>query len=57
VTDNLHRLLRHLRLRDESRRLWIDQICINQKDEVEKGAQIRLMTEIYAGASPVVIWL
>ncbi|KAK4099235.1 HET-domain-containing protein, partial [Parathielavia hyrcaniae] len=57
VTDNLHKLLRHLRSPDESRRLWIDQICINQDDEAEKGGQIRMMAEIYAGASRVVIWL
>jgi hypothetical protein len=57
ITDNLNRLLLHLRLKDAPRRLWIDQICINQEDEDEKGAQIRVMAEIYAGASHVVIWL
>ncbi len=55
ITDNLERLLRHLRLKDEPRRLWIDQVCINQDGQHEKGSQIRLMAEIYAGASCVVI--
>ncbi|KAI1392829.1 heterokaryon incompatibility protein-domain-containing protein [Hypoxylon trugodes] len=37
--------------------LWIDAICINQKDEVEKTGQIMMMGEIYKKASSVCIWL
>ncbi|OTA83788.1 hypothetical protein M434DRAFT_61644, partial [Hypoxylon sp. CO27-5] len=37
--------------------LWIDAICINQKDEVEKTGQILLMGNIYKKASSVCIWL
>ena len=37
--------------------LWIDAICIDQMDEVEKTQQIRLMAEIYSKAKEVFIWL
>ena len=34
-------------------RVWIDAICINQLDLVEKTAQVKMMYEIYAGATQV----
>ena len=37
--------------------VWIDQVCINQTDLGERGAQISLMSRIYAAAAEVVIWL
>ena len=37
--------------------LWIDAICINQSDEVEKAAQVTKMHEIFANASLVLAWL
>jgi Heterokaryon incompatibility protein (HET) len=37
--------------------LWIDSICINQKNKCEKGHQVPLMKEIYSRASRVVVWL
>ncbi|KAI1326194.1 heterokaryon incompatibility protein-domain-containing protein [Xylariaceae sp. FL0255] len=37
--------------------LWVDAICINQRDDVEKTAQVRIMREIYARAKRTVIWL
>lgn len=37
--------------------IWIDALCINQKDDVEKVVQIALMARIYALASRIVIWL
>jgi hypothetical protein len=38
-------------------RLWIDAICINQKDDVGKAAQIPLMGSIYSNAERVLVWL
>lgn len=48
-----------LRLRDHacSRVLWIDAICIDQDDTKDKEHQIPLMTEIYAKAYRVLVWL
>ena len=40
-----------------TRRLWIDQLCINQDDVEEMPGQINLMEGIYRRASRVVIWL
>jgi hypothetical protein len=35
--------------------IWIDAMCINQSDEVEKMSQIQMMTEIYKGAEKVLV--
>lgn len=57
VTPSLALALRNLRLPDAPRVLWIDSICINQADIVEKNSQVRLMPLIYERARNVVIWL
>ncbi|KAH8881359.1 heterokaryon incompatibility, partial [Thozetella sp. PMI_491] len=57
VTANAHTLLRDMSSYLLPRLLWIDSICINQKDEAEKSAQVQLMQAIYHRASIVTIWL
>ncbi|KAH8892579.1 HET-domain-containing protein [Thozetella sp. PMI_491] len=37
--------------------IWIDQLCINQADELEKSIQVQMMKDIYHGATKVVVWL
>ena len=37
--------------------IWVDAICINQDDPVEKGQQIAMMRDIFANASCVFSWL
>ncbi|KAI1736531.1 heterokaryon incompatibility protein-domain-containing protein [Xylaria scruposa] len=37
--------------------LWVDAICINQKDEVEKSRQVRRMRNIFMKAKKVTVWL
>ncbi|KAK7747427.1 hypothetical protein SLS53_001682 [Cytospora paraplurivora] len=37
--------------------LWIDALCINQRDYDEKGTQVALMGEIYKKARQVVVFL
>ena len=49
VTDNLIFFLR--RKRTVALAFWIDAICINQDDEIEKSEQITRMREIYKNAS------
>ncbi|KAI0157473.1 heterokaryon incompatibility protein-domain-containing protein [Xylariaceae sp. FL1272] len=37
--------------------LWVDAICINQKDQTETSSQVSIMNQIYSGASRVLVWL
>ena len=57
VTDNLAAALVRLRRTDRLRLIWIDALCINQADLVERGQQVELMTKIYSKASCVIVWL
>ncbi|KAH8586676.1 heterokaryon incompatibility protein-domain-containing protein [Bisporella sp. PMI_857] len=57
LTLNLDQALQRLRYRERVRTVWIDQICINQKDNVERSQQVRMMGEIYRKAGSVDIWL
>ena len=57
ITENLSVALCHLRLKDRIRVLWVDAICINQQDNVERSQQVSLMRDIYEGADHVVVWL
>ncbi|KAK7184364.1 ankyrin and het domain protein [Paraphaeosphaeria sporulosa] len=57
ITENLFHALRILRYKHMRRTLWVDAICINQSDNVEKGHQVALMGNIYRKAQSVVVWL
>jgi hypothetical protein len=57
VTDNLHAALSRLRYAYLDRFLWIDAVCINQEDNLEKEQQIQIMAKIYGLANRVVVWL
>jgi hypothetical protein len=57
VTQNCYAALRRLRDRYRKRARWIDAICINQQDDLEKGYQVKMMLEIYRQASRVFVWL
>ncbi len=57
VTDNLKSALLRLRGPVLQRKLWIDQICINQNDVQERNEQVTLMGDIYRKAQQVLIWL
>lgn len=57
VSKNLFSALRHLVAENEARILWIDQLCINQNDLLEKGFQVEQMGQIYEKASMTIIWL
>lgn len=60
VTKNLEEILRRFAANKEFQsnyKIWIDAICINQNDEIERADQVRKMREIYSGAWMVVAWL
>lgn len=37
--------------------VWVDFLCINQCDEVEKGLQVAMMDKIYTRANEVYAWI
>ncbi|KAF3763584.1 hypothetical protein M406DRAFT_233130, partial [Cryphonectria parasitica EP155] len=57
VTQNLWAALRRLRRTDEERKLWVDALCINQKDDVEKSHQVAMMSQIYSKTAMCLAWL
>jgi len=57
ITRNLKSALQHLREEEKVRVLWIDAICINQDDPIEREEQVSHMREIYQQAERVVVWL
>jgi hypothetical protein len=57
ATPQLLMALRRLRLASNPRRLWIDQLCIDQENSKEVGSQVQLMGDIYKAARRVVVWL
>lgn len=57
ITESLHTALQHLRYPDSWRRLWVDQLCINQDRDDELRAEVAQMGTIYSSASRVVVWL
>lgn len=60
ITQNLEACLRALRGKQyvkDGWKLWIDAICINQKDIVERAGQVKRMREIYTKAWTPIIWL
>jgi len=60
VTKNLHSALHQLR---DSKyfatgvKLWVDAICINQKDTRERSLQVQRMRDIYSQAFNTFVWL
>lgn len=65
VTRNLSEALQNIKERyaarggsfDDTTYIWIDAICINQEDLLERAAQVSIMGKIYSLASRVFIWL
>jgi hypothetical protein len=46
-----------VRYEDRPRVLWIDAICVNQRDFGERSSQVKRMADIYSKAERVIIWL
>ncbi len=57
ITDNLFAALFQLGPDHYPGWIWIDAVCINQRDDQEKGHQIQLMNTIYSNATTVLGWL
>ncbi|KAK7433354.1 hypothetical protein QQZ08_000294 [Neonectria magnoliae] len=57
ITKNLYSALVRLRHKQRIKTLWIDALCINQKNIPEKNIQVPLMRTIYQSCMRVVIWI
>lgn len=57
VNANLYFALQRFRLPQQPRLVWVDDICINQDDEKERGQQVQIFHRIYSEAKNVLIWL
>jgi hypothetical protein len=57
VTRNLGEALPYLRYEDRPRVLWIDAICVDQKNLKERGHQVKRMADIFSRAKRVLVWL
>ena len=53
----LHQICADQQKAGTARKLWIDAICINQRDNAEKSHQVMLMRDIYANAKTVLAWI
>lgn len=54
---NLWSALRSLRLKTEARTIWVDALCINQDDILERNEQVLVMKRIYQEATKVLVYL
>lgn len=60
IGANLESALRVLRDKQPIKlgyKMWVDALCINQRDIVERGQEVKRMRKIYRQARNVVIWL
>lgn len=57
ITPSLQEALPDLMHVSETGFLWIDQLCINQEDLIERSRQVAIMHDIYAGGFRTLIWL
>jgi hypothetical protein len=57
ITNTLLKIVQKLRLKDDDRVFWIDQLCINQDDKDERDSQVKIMDKIYQGSSSTTAFL
>ena len=57
VTEHLLSGMKQVRRCNPTPWIWIDAICINQTDNLEKADQLPLMEKIYSLAEQVLVWL
>ncbi|KAF2649568.1 hypothetical protein K491DRAFT_581180, partial [Lophiostoma macrostomum CBS 122681] len=56
-TQNCSSMLRFVRPWRGMRMMWIDAVCINQENVVERGAQVTKMRQIYEESTRVIVYL
>jgi hypothetical protein len=56
ITPNLFAALRNARATSSAMNLWIDQLCIDQKNIIDRNEQVSKMGAIYRAAGCVIVW-
>jgi hypothetical protein len=54
VTKNLYCTLEYIRHESDPRILWVDAVCIDQSNLVERSYQVLLMRDVYRQATSVI---
>lgn len=57
VRRNLWEFLQTARQNYADAELWIDAVCINQADDVERARQVQMMMDIYLSGQLTIVWL
>lgn len=57
VRSNLFVALKRFRRKRKRVKMWIDALCIDQSDMIERSEQVKKMHELYLHADNVCIWL
>jgi hypothetical protein len=57
VTSHLLLGIQRVRNCNPTQWIWVDAVCINQRDDEEKAHQIPTMDKIYSHATRVLVWL
>ncbi|KAF2162815.1 hypothetical protein M409DRAFT_68812 [Zasmidium cellare ATCC 36951] len=57
ITANLFAALRNARAASAEVNLWIDQICVDQTNIIDRNDQVSKMGAIFKAASGVIVWL
>ena len=55
VTQNLASALQYLRHETEERQLWVDAVCIDQKNLQERSEQVLKMADVYQIAKCAIV--
>ncbi|KAK2039164.1 HET-domain-containing protein [Colletotrichum somersetense] len=57
ITSSLASFLRQRRDPSKAMAIWVDAVCINQEDIVERNRQVSLMDMIYAVCTTMSVWM
>lgn len=57
ICQSSYEALQQIRDESSTRALWVDAICINQADPIERAQQVAMMGDIYTSACNVINWL
>lgn len=57
ITDTAYDTLLNMCLADGHLRVWMDAVCINQRNVAERSQQVAMMGDVYSKAAQGVVWL